>query len=109
MIFYYVAEPNFVFVLLLSILINFCAARYISRSSGPGNLLIAALPITINLLILGYYKYSGFLVENLNLALDADIDKASLILPLAISFFTFQEIAFVLDVRAGRVRNLNLL
>ena len=53
--------------------------------------------IMSNLLLLGYFKYSNFLIENTNLAFDTSIPLIELALPLAISFFTFQQIAYLVD------------
>ncbi|MFT5661973.1 MAG: alginate O-acetyltransferase complex protein AlgI [Sulfurimonas sp.] len=53
--------------------------------------------ILSNVALLGYFKYSDFFIENLNLSLDANIDLLHLALPLAISFFTFQQVAYLVD------------
>ena len=53
--------------------------------------------IITNVALLGYFKYTDFLIENVNLAVGSDIDLLNLALPLAISFFTFQQIAYLVD------------
>ena len=53
--------------------------------------------ISANLLLLGYFKYSDFFIENINLTLNADLSLLHLALPLAISFFTFQQISYLVD------------
>jgi len=82
---------NFAFGLLLS--------RYRSRPA-TGRILLAAA-ITANLLLLGYYKYADFFIVNWNLAFHAHVDPLHLILPLGISFFTFTQIAFLVDTYKG--------
>ncbi len=58
---------------------------------------ILIVGIVFNLSLLGYFKYADFFIENLNLALDLSINQLNLLLPLAISFFTFQQIAYLVD------------
>jgi D-alanyl-lipoteichoic acid acyltransferase DltB (MBOAT superfamily) len=53
--------------------------------------------IVANLVLLGYFKYTDFLLENFNLAFDGSVPLLHLALPLAISFFTFQQIAYLVD------------
>lgn len=53
--------------------------------------------ITFNILLLGYYKYSNFFIETLNSLFSQDVQLLNIILPLAISFFTFQQIGFLLE------------
>jgi len=53
--------------------------------------------VSINILLLGYFKYSDFFLENLNLIFSSNIQLINLALPLAISFFTFQQIAYLVD------------
>ena len=60
----------------------------------------------MNLLGLIYYKYSYFIVENVSLLVDGEIMFEKLVLPLAISFFTFQQIAFLIDARKGEISKM---
>lgn len=56
-----------------------------------------AVGVIFNLGLLGYFKYSDFLIKNINLSFDANYELFNLALPLAISFFTFQQIAYLVD------------
>lgn len=58
---------------------------------------LLAAGITANLALLAYFKYADFLIENINSLLDAPISLPVIVLPLAISFFTFQQIAYLVD------------
>ena len=58
---------------------------------------LLAFGIIANISLLGYFKYTDFLIENFNLAFDSSIPLLHLALPLAISFFTFQQIAYLVD------------
>lgn len=60
--------------------------------------------IGLNLALLGYYKYADFFIKNINFVLNSDISTLNLLLPLAISFFTFQQISYLVDSYKGDVR-----
>ena len=65
--------------------------------------------ITMNLLLLGYFKYSDFFIENINLAVGTSVPLLHLALPLAISFFTFQQIAYLVDSYRGETKKYGFL
>ena len=62
-----------------------------------------------NLALLGYFKYTDFFISNINALWDSDIGLVHLSLPLAISFFTFQQIAYLIDSYNGKVQDYSLL
>ena len=65
--------------------------------------------IVSNIALLGYYKYSDFFLENINFALGSSIPLLHLALPLAISFFTFQQIAYLVDSYRGETKEYDFL
>jgi len=65
--------------------------------------------ITCNLLALGYYKYANFFLQNLNSAFETGYSLGEIVLPLGISFFTFTQIAFLVDAYRGEAREYNFL
>ena len=65
--------------------------------------------ILANLALLGYYKYADFFIENINTLFGSDIPLLHLLLPLAISFFTFQQIAYLVDSFHGETKSYNFL
>jgi len=65
--------------------------------------------IITNLFLLGYFKYTDFFLENFNLAFDGSIPLLHLALPLAISFFTFQQIAYLVDSYRGETAEYDFL
>ena len=77
------------------------------KSSSRRGLLI--IGIVANLSLLGYFKYSDFLIENINYALAANISMLNLALPLAISFFTFQQIAYLVDSYRRQTKEYDFL
>lgn len=93
-------NPRFLALIVGSILTNFWIAGRIRQ--GPAKAWMWA-GIAFNLVLLGYFKYAGFLVANLSGALDAGWPVPDIVLPLAISFFTFQQITFLVDTRRGLV------
>ncbi len=98
LIFYAWGEPVYVFLMLLSALVNYSAARFIERfRGGKGEKIAAASAIFYNLLMLGIFKYSGFIVENINAVFSCAIPVPDIKLPIGISFYTFQTISYIVD------------
>jgi len=97
---------SYVPLLLCSVLFNFVIGEKL-RGGGSRSWLIAG--VAGNVILLGYYKYSGFLAEVISDAAGLSWTVPSVILPLAISFFTFQQIAYLVDCRAGLVKESSLL
>ena len=104
-------SPAYVALLLVSILFNFTAGSAIVRAAADSRyckrLLTAA--IITNLALLAYYKYANFFVANYNAVTGAGLGVAEVVLPLGISFFTFTQIAFLVDAYQGKVREYNLV
>lgn len=65
--------------------------------------------IVANVTLLGYFKYADFFISNLNYLLDTDVGLLKLALPLAISFFTFQQIAYLVDSYRGETKEYSFL
>jgi alginate O-acetyltransferase complex protein AlgI len=86
-------------LILASMLFNFVMGRLIlvpRRRSGQK--ICLALGVAANLLLLGYYKYTAFFVSSVNAFMGTAFDVPHIVLPLAISFFTFTQIAYLVDV-----------
>lgn len=91
-------NPAYLPLLLGSIVANFYLGKYLSTTKSTTKkqpLLVTG--IILNLALLGYFKYTDFALANLNLWLGTHFNEAGIILPLAISFFTFNQIAFLVD------------
>ncbi|EAH8788033.1 MBOAT family protein [Campylobacter jejuni] len=100
--FYAFWKVEYLFILLSSILVNFFLANTILKKENQTKQILFFLGIAFNLLLLGFFKYTDFLLENFNtfsqiIKLDFNIPLPHILLPLAISFFTFQQIAFLVD------------
>lgn len=101
--FYAWGEPRFVLVILLSIFVNWmtgiCMDKY-----GRWRKWILRMGLVADLLILGYFKYLNFLVDIINkIAQRTLIEPTDIVLPIGISFFTFQAISYLVDVYRGQV------
>lgn len=112
LVFYAWGEPKYLAIMIATILINYVFAILIEKANSnvlSGKLssfffnkkLLLALCITANLTILCYFKYFNFLAENINLLFKANVDFIKVIMPIGISFYTFQSISYVMDVYRG--------
>lgn len=108
LVFYGYWNPAYLMLILISIIGNYFLGRWISVEKKHRKL-ITALGIGANLLSIAYFKYAGFLVENINWATNAGIEIGEIVLPLGISFFTFQQIAFLADSYKGEVKEKSFL
>lgn len=101
-LFYAWGEPVWVMLLMTSAAFDYCSGRLIERFRGawPAKLALA-LSLLLNLSLLGTFKYSGFLVQNINQMLGLQISVPAFALPIGISFYTFQTISYVVDVYRG--------
>ena len=86
---------NYIILILVSIVFNYSLGDFLSSQKRGRRLLVFG--ILSNVALLFYYKYSNFIIDNLSTIIDKDIVMESIILPLAISFFTFQQIAYLVD------------
>lgn len=99
LLFYAWGEPFFVFLMILSIIVNWIVGMGIGKCEGKLKSLILTLGIVFDLGFLGYYKYAGFAVSLLNrLAHHEIMSVPQIALPIGISFFTFQAISYIVDV-----------
>ena len=99
-------NPAYVPLLLFSILFNFYAGESLRRGASKR---VLGGAIAVNLSLLAWFKYAGFFAETVNTAMGAALPILHVALPLGISFFTFQAIAYLVDCRRGLVRGGGLL
>ncbi|MCQ8179889.1 MBOAT family protein [Methylomonas sp. SURF-1] len=104
-------NPAYLGLIIASIFFNYAIGTLLGdeRRALSTRQRIFALAVSANLGVLGYYKYANFFLENLNAALGTGYAHAEIILPLGISFFTFTQIAFLVDAYRGEVREYNFL
>ena len=105
-------NPAFVLLLLASIVCNFGFGAKLARlhAAGQGRQAGRLLTVAVaaNLLLLGYYKYTNFFLANLGELTGTPL-AADIVLPLGISFFTFTQIAFLVDARRGEAKEYSFV
>ena len=126
--FYYKSSGFFFFILLFSTLTDFFIGKYIYRSKNElTRKFLIALSVVVNLMLLAYFKYAYFFIDSINLMLGTDwqvvnhlalwaneatgthFNVNQILLPVGISFFTFQTISYSVDVYRGETKPVNNL
>ena len=103
--FYAWGEPIWVSLLVLTAVVDWLAALWMERTRGTnGPKLALALSLVSNLSLLGVFKYSDFVVENVNTSFGASFNLPGYALPIGISFYVFQTLSYSIDVYRGDVR-----
>lgn len=102
LLFYAWGEPKWIFVMLFTVGINYLCGIVISRSQ-KGKLFWVIAGAGISLAFLFYFKYSGFVVDNLEKIIGFDSGFKAPVLPIGISFYTFQVLTYTVDVYRGKV------
>lgn len=112
-IFYWYGSPNFIYWFTISVAFNYLIGLILGKTceSYPKyvNKLVLTLGILANIALLGYYKYADFFIENYNLVFHTDVPLLNIILPIGISFFTFQLIAYLVDSSKGITKGYSLV
>ena len=104
-LFYAWGEPVWVLLLLASGFMVWFCSLLVERFAGPRRGKAALIfAVTISLSLLGIFKYSGFLIENINAVLPLSLPVPQFSLPIGISFYTFQMISYIVDVYRGDVK-----
>lgn len=102
--FYYKSSGVFVVLLFATSLFDWLLSRLLVRlKSVTARKLCVASSLTASLGILGYFKYANFFMWNISAMVGANFQPLDLILPVGISFYTFQSISYIVDVYKGRV------
>lgn len=101
LIFYAWGEPVYIILMLISIMFNFYIGKDIEQNRKKSTLIFG---IVINLLMLGYFKYAGFLVDSFNAVTGMSVNMREIALPIGISFYTFQAMSYIVDVYRGGSR-----
>ena len=108
LLFYGWWNPIYLILISISVFVNFGLGYWLPKvSSAPSKQWLLFLGIVFNLGLLGYFKYANFFVNSLNAAVGTAIDLAPIVLPLAISFFTFQQIAYLVDAYKDKTHEYN--
>ena len=106
-IFYIYEDIKNIYVLGASLIINYIFARIIEKKKT--NKLTVTIPIVINIFILLYFKYTNFLIININNIFNSNLALKEILLPVGISFFTFQQIAYIIAVQKKEINKISLI
>lgn len=104
-------NPAYLGLIGLSILFNFTVGRLLGnpRLESAGRRGVLVFGVFVNIAVLAYYKYANFFVDNVNVALGTAYSFEAVMLPLGISFFTFTQIAYLVDAWRQEVREYDFL
>lgn len=106
--FYGYWRPDYLVIICVSVIANWFLGEWI-RGAGESNRIPLYLGVLLNLLGIGYYKYLDFLILNANTFVGTEWALQGIVLPLGISFFTFQQIAYLVDTSRGLTSRTSLL
>ena len=106
LIFYAWGEPVYIILMILSIILNYFCGQdiYEKRDNARAMKMSLMFGVVMNLLILGFFKYYGLLMDTINAILPIDIPYRVLALPIGISFYTFQAMSYLIDVYRKEVK-----
>lgn len=104
-------NPAYLILITTSLIVNFTLGTLIQKNNNAkrSQWILLLIGMIFNVGLLSYYKYGAFLVNIFNDIFNGDVSWTNAILPLAISFFTFQQIAFLVDCTSGRIKQANFL
>ena len=107
LLFYGWGEPKYILIMLFSTVFDYCnglaIGHFRSRGRAGGAKAVLVISVVGNLAILGFFKYTDFAISNLNGLLGTAIPALGLLLPIGISFYTFQTMSYTIDVYRGLV------
>ena len=107
-LFYAAWNPPFVALLAISTVVDWHVAKRMASAVGSARRGLLLVSLTVNLGLLGYFKYGGFLLENFQrlvatLGIDYQPPAWDIVLPVGISFYTFQTLSYTIDIYRGRL------
>lgn len=100
LIFYFYGEPKYILLMIFEVLLAYFSMLIVSKSN---NKLLYILTIIIHILLLCIFKYLNFVTSNINSIFNINLPLSNIILPIGISFYTFQIISYEIDVYKKRV------
>lgn len=106
LVFYAWGEPKYVFLMIFSILVNYIFGRLMDkhRENKKRLKLMLVLSVVIDLGLLSVFKYTDFIITNVNAIFGSSFDLLNIALPIGISFYTFQAMSYTIDVYRDDVR-----
>ena len=109
--FYSWGEPKYIWIMIFSTVLDYTCGRFVHYYREGGNLNKSKLWLGVsmfgNLGLLGFFKYSNFLISNVNNVIGSNIPLLNIVLPIGISFYTFQTMSYTIDVYRGDTKVQN--
>lgn len=110
LLFYFYGEPTYIWILLFSCVFNFYMGKKIGKNlNTKKSTIYLVLGIIINFGLLFYFKYTDFMITNINQIFPISIPLMHIVMPIGISFFTFQTVGYLIDVYQSKVTYNNKL
>ena len=103
LVFYAYGEPTYVLIMILSITFSYIYGLLIDKFRKHSKIFLA-LSVCTSIGLLIYFKYTNFIIENINLWLLNKVDFINVVLPIGISFYTFQMLTYTVDLYKGNVK-----
>lgn len=100
-IFYFYGEPKYILLMLIEVLFAYFMTRSLEENKSKSLLVVM---LSFHLLLLCIFKYFNFILENVNSLIGGNISLLNIVLPIGISFYTFQIISYEIDVYNGKVK-----
>ena len=104
LVFYFYGEPKYILLLIFSCIFNYYYGKYLENSTKYRKTILI-INLLINFGILFYFKYFNFFIDNINSIFNTNIYISKIIMPIGISFFTFQATSYVIDIYKGKVKS----
>ncbi len=95
--------------LVINIAVGFALKALVQAKKKVFAGIVLAVGVLLNVLALGYFKYAEFIIENLNIQVSSDFFTENVFVPLGISFITFQQIAFLVDIYRKKITRINVI
>ena len=105
LIFYFYGEVRYFLLFIFSIIFNYFISKLIEKNKDKKRKFYLIIGLTINFLVLFYFKYYNFFIENINLLFKTNISLLNILIPLGISFFTFKNASYLIDVYKKKTKS----
>ena len=105
--FYFYGEPKCILVLLFSCIFNYYYGKFLETSQKSLRKFLLIINLVINFGILFYFKYFQFFLDNINYLFKSNISWSNILMPIGISFFTFQATSYIIDIYNNKVKSAN--
>ncbi len=105
--FYFYGEPRYIIVLIFSCIFNYYYGKWMEKTTNPLRKYLLIINLVINFGILFYFKYFNFFLDNINHLFNTNLGWASIVMPIGISFFTFQATSYVIDIYNQKIKSAN--